>query len=43
MPLELWIIVGLAAAALTVAIVRRLSGSYRRERARETKNIYPLW
>jgi hypothetical protein len=43
MPLELWIIVGLAAAAMTVAIVRRLGGSDRRESAKETKNVYPLW
>jgi hypothetical protein len=43
MPLELWIFAGLAGAAMTVAIVRRLSGFDRRERAKETKNIYPLW
>ena len=43
MPMELWIFVGLAAAGMTVAVVRRLSGSDRRDRARETKNVYPLW
>jgi hypothetical protein len=43
MPLELWIFVGLAAAAVTVAIVRRLRGSDRRDRTKETKNVYPLW
>ena len=43
MPLELWILVGLSAAAVTVGIVRRLSGSDRRDRAKETKNVYPLW
>ena len=43
MPMELWILVGLAAAAMTVAIVRRLSGSDGRDRAKETKNVYPLW
>jgi hypothetical protein len=43
MPLELWIIAGFAAAVVTVAIVRRVSGSDRRERAKETKNVYPLW
>jgi hypothetical protein len=43
MLLELWILVGLAAAAMAVAIVRRLSGSDRRDRAKETKNVYPLW
>jgi len=43
MPLELWILVGLAAAAMAVGIVRRLSGSDRRNRAKETKNVYPLW
>jgi hypothetical protein len=43
MPMELWILVGLAVAAMTVGIVRRLSASDRRERAKETKNVYPLW
>jgi hypothetical protein len=43
MPLELWILVGLGAAAVTVRIVRRLGGLDRRERAKETKNVYPLW
>jgi hypothetical protein len=43
MALELWIFVGLGAAAVTVAIVRRLRGSDRRERTKETKNVYPLW
>ena len=43
MPLELWILVALGAAAVTVGIVRRLSASDRRDRAKETKNVYPLW
>jgi hypothetical protein len=43
MPMELWILVGLVAAAMTVGIVRRLSGSDRHDRAKETKNVYPLW
>ena len=43
MPMELWILVGLAAAAIAVGIVKRVSGSVRRERTKETKNIYPLW
>ena len=43
MPLELWILVGLAAAIMAVAIVRRLSGSDRREDTKESKNVYPLW
>jgi hypothetical protein len=43
MPLELWILVGLGVAAVTVGIVRRLGGLDRREHAKETKNVYPLW
>jgi hypothetical protein len=43
MPFELWIIVGLAAAAVTVGIVKRLGGADRRDRVKETKNVYPLW
>jgi hypothetical protein len=43
MPLELWILIGLGAAAMTVGIVRRLGGLDSRERAKETKNVYPLW
>ena len=43
MPLELWILLGLGAAAVTVGIVRRLGGFDRRDRAKETKNVYPLW
>lgn len=43
MPLELWILVGLAAVVVAVGIVRRLSGSDTRDRAKETHNVYPLW
>jgi hypothetical protein len=43
MPLELWILLGLAAAAMAVGLVRRFGGSDRRARAKETKNVYPLW
>jgi len=43
MPLELWILTGLAAAVLIVGIARRLSGAERRGRAKETENVYPLW
>jgi hypothetical protein len=43
MPLELWILLGLGAAVAMVGAVRRLGGSARRERDKETKNVYPLW
>jgi hypothetical protein len=43
MPLELWILTGLVVAAVIVGIARRLSGADRRDRAKETKNVYPLW
>jgi hypothetical protein len=43
MALELWILAGLAGAVLAVAIIRRVSGSDKRDDAKETKNVYPLW
>jgi hypothetical protein len=43
MPLELWILLSLAAAATAVGLVMRFSGSDRRAHAKETKNVYPLW
>jgi hypothetical protein len=43
MPVELWIILGLAVTGAAVALARRLLGSPRRGRSKEPKNVYPLW
>ena len=41
--MELWILLGLAVAAVGVGIIGRVRKARRREPEDEPKNIYPLW
>lgn len=41
--IELWILLGIAAAALGIGVVSRIRKSRRREPEGEADNIYPLW
>ena len=41
--MELWILLGLAAAAMAVGVVSRMGKLRRGEPERDAKNIYPLW
>jgi hypothetical protein len=41
--MEWWILLGLAAGVLGVAVLGRLRKSRHRKAGDESKNIYPLW